>query len=87
MALKRKSVIRVGKLWCVRKNFPVSFLVFLYANSVLQSNPGNSNCQGKLKLLRIMEVSSYRGFEQKDQKHLMKVILCLYMFYCKTLAM
>ena len=27
--------------------------------------------------------SSYQGFEQKDQKHLIKVILFLYMFYCK----
>ena len=46
-------------------------------------NPGNLNCQGKLKLLRVIGVSSYRGFEQKDQKNLIKVVLCLYMFYCK----
>ena len=46
-------------------------------------NPGNSNCQGKLKLLRVIGVSSYRGFEQKDKKHLIKVVLCLYTFYCK----
>ena len=38
----------------------------------IQLNPGNSNCQGKLKLLRIIGVSSYRGFEQKDYKHLIK---------------
>ena len=49
----------------------------------IQLNPGNSKCQGKLKLLRVTGVSIYRGFEQKDQKHLIKVVLCLYMFYCK----
>ena len=38
---------------------------------VLQLNPGNSNCRGKLKLPRVIGRSSYRGFEQKDQKHLM----------------
>ena len=27
----------------------------------IQLNPGNSNCQGKLKLLRVIEVSSYTG--------------------------
>ena len=48
----------------------------------VQLNPGNSKCQGKLKLLRVIGVSSCRGFEQKDQKHLIKVVLCLYMFYC-----
>ena len=36
-------------------------------------NPVNSNCQGKLKLLRVIGVSSYRSFEEKDQKHLIKV--------------
>ena len=41
-------------------------------STVPQLNPGNSNCQGKLKLLRVIEVSSFRGFEQKDQKHLLK---------------
>ena len=40
-----------------------------------QLNPANSNYQGKSKLLRIIDVSSYRGFEQKDQKHLIKVVL------------
>ena len=49
----------------------------------LQLNPGNSNCQGKLKLLRVVGVSSCRSFEQKDQKHLNNVVLCLYLFYCK----
>ena len=49
----------------------------------VQLNPGNSNCQEKWKLLRVIGVSSFRGFEQKDQKHLLKVVLCLYMFYCK----
>ena len=52
-------------------------------NLVIQLNPGNSNCQGKLKLLRVIGVSSYRGFEQKDQRHLIKVVLCLYMAFCK----
>ena len=33
----------------------------------LQFNPGNSNCQGKLKLLRVIGVSSCRGFQQNDQ--------------------
>ena len=49
----------------------------------IQFNPGNTIYQGKLKLLRVIGVSSYRGFEQKDQKHLIKAVLCLYMFYCK----
>ena len=49
----------------------------------IQFNPGNSNYQGKLKLLQVIGVSSYRGFEQNGQKHLIKVVLCLYMFYCK----
>ena len=39
----------------------------------IQLNPDNWNCQGKLKLLRVIGVSSYKGFEQKDQKHLIKV--------------
>ena len=39
----------------------------------LQFNPDNSNYQGKLKLLRVIGVSSYRGFEQNEQKHLIKV--------------
>ena len=52
-------------------------------NVQLQVNPGNSNCQGKLKLLPIIGASSCRGFEQKEQIHLIKVVLCLYMFYCK----
>ena len=34
----------------------------------IQLNPGNSNCQGKLKLLRVIGVLRYRGFAQKDQK-------------------
>ena len=50
---------------------------------IVQLNPGNSNYKGKLKLLRVIGVSSYRGFEQKVQKHLIKVVLCLYIFYCK----
>ena len=40
----------------------------------VQLNPGNSNYQGKLQLLRVIEVSSDRGFEQKNQKHLIKVV-------------
>ena len=56
---------------------------YIYIYIYIQLNPGNSNCQGKMKLLRVIGVSSYRGFEQKDHKHLIKVILYLYMFYCK----
>ena len=55
----------------------------MWQKTEVQLNSGNSNYQGKLKLLRVIGVSSYRGFEQKDQKHLIKVVLCLYMFYCK----
>ena len=53
----------------------------------IQLNPGNSNCQGKLKLLRLIGVSSYRGFEQKENKHLIKVVLCLQCFIVRFLAM
>ena len=49
----------------------------------VQFNPGNLNCQEKLKLLRVIGVSSCKGFQQNDPKHLIKVVLCLYMFYCK----
>ena len=45
----------------------------------IQLNRSNSNCQGKLKLLRVIGVLSF-GSEQKEQKHLIKVVLCLYMF-------
>ena len=55
----------------------------LYIFDWVQLHPGNSNCQGILKLLRVIGVSSYRGFEQKDQKHLIKVVLCLCKFFCK----
>ena len=55
-------------------------IVWLLSLFNIQLNPSNSNCQGKLKLLRVIGISSYRGFEQKDQKHLIKVVLCLYMF-------
>ena len=58
----------------------------MLAIMVIQLNPGNSNCQRKLKLLRVIGVSSYRRFEQKDQKHLIKVVLCLYMFYCEIFS-
>ena len=50
---------------------------------LIELNPGNSNCQGKLKLFRVIGVSSCRGFEQNNQKHLIKVVLCLCMFCCK----
>ena len=46
----------------------------------VQLNPGNSNCQRNLKLLRVIGVSSYRGFEQKDYEHLIKVVLRLYIY-------
>ena len=56
--------------------------IFRYSNDLhVQLNPGNSNYQGKMKLLQVIGVSSCRGFEQKDQKHLIKVVLCLYMFF------
>ena len=54
-----------------------------FTTFAIQLNPGNSNRQGTLILLRVIGVSSYRGFEQKDQKHLIKVVSCLYIFYCK----
>ena len=38
----------------------------------VQLNPGNLNCHGKLKLLRVIGVSNYGGFERKNQKHLIK---------------
>ena len=53
------------------------------SQSIIDVKTSNSNCQGELKLLRVIGASSYRGFEQKDQKHLIKVVLCLYLFYCK----
>ena len=53
----------------------------------IQLNPSNSNCQRKLKSLRVIGFSSYRGFEQKYQKHLIKVVLWLYMFIVRFLAM
>ena len=31
----------------------------------IQLHPDNSNCRGKLKLLRVVVVSSYKGFEEK----------------------
>ena len=54
----------------------------LITSTYIQVNPGNSNCQGKLKLLRVIGVSIYRHFQQKDQKHLIKEVSCIYMFYC-----
>lgn len=33
--------------------------------------------------MEIEITSSHRGFEQEDQKRLIKVVLCLYMFYYK----
>ena len=57
-----------------------SILLYIYIYIYTQLNPGNSKCQGKLKLLRVIGVSSYRGFEQKDHKHLIKVILYLYIY-------
>ena len=56
-----------------------SFLYFKEPRSptCIQLNPGNLNYHGKLKLLRVIR------FEEKDQKHLIKEVLCLYMFNCK----
>ena len=73
-------------MWQRNKSTLTLETLFAFIPSILieiQLNPGNSKCQGILKLLRVTGVSSYRGFEQKDQKHLIKVVLCLYMFYCK----
>ena len=51
---------------------------------VLQLNPGNSNCHGKLELLRVIGVSSCRVFKEKTRNTLLKKLnLCLYMFNCK----
>ena len=47
-------------------------------------HPDDSNFQGKLKLLRVVGVSSYWGFEEKTKKHLIKGILCLHVFWCKV---
>ena len=33
----------------------------------IQLNPGNSNCQGKLKLFRVIGVSSYRVLNKKTR--------------------
>ena len=58
-----------------------------FTTFAIQLNPGNSNCQGTLILLRVIGVSSYRGFEQKDQKHLIKVVSCYTYFTVRFLAM
>ena len=50
-------------------------------------NTGNLNCQGKFNLLRVIGVSSYRVFEQKDQKHLIKVVYAYTCFIVRFLAM
>ena len=48
-------------------------MVFL---NVIELDPDNSNCQEKLKLLRVARVSSYWGFEQKTKKHLIEEVIC-----------
>ena len=45
-------------------------VVALLSERIIKFDPDNSNCQGKLKLLRVIGVSSCRGFQQNDQKHL-----------------
>ena len=45
---------------------------YLFGILKVQLNPGNLNCHGKLKLLRIIGVSNYGGFEGENQKHLIK---------------
>ena len=72
----------------IRKTFFVYFLLNSSRSSGVwfpletQLNPGNlTYFQGKLKLLRVIGVSSC--FEQKYQKHLIKEAFCLYLFYCK----
>ena len=52
---------------------------FCLSRCAIQSNPGYSNYHGKVEI-----ISSYRGFEEKDQKHLIKEVLCFYMFNCKV---
>ena len=84
-----KGVRRVHDMSAVLTSACMKLSIFRYSNDLhVQLNPGNSNCQGKMKLLQVIGVSSYRGFEQKDQKHLIKVVLCLYMFFfARFLAM
>ena len=36
--------------------------------SIVQSNPGNSNLQGKKKMVRVIGSSSYRELRTNDQK-------------------
>ena len=48
--------------------------------------PRYSNRQGKLKLLRVIGVSSYRVFEQKDKKHLIKWFYAYACFIVRFLA-
>ena len=45
-------------------------VVALLSERIIKFDPDNSNCQGKLKLLRVIGVSSCGGFQQNDQKHL-----------------
>ena len=55
----------------------VKYLLYLKMRMGVQFNPGNSNCQGKLKLLRVIGFSSCGGFQQNDQRQLIKVVFML----------
>ena len=62
----------LAELISTKKGESCSELIFMFVSKaqfvfVLQLNPGNSNCQRKLKLLRVIGLSSYRGFEQKTR--------------------
>ena len=62
----------LAELISTKKGESCSELIFMFVNKaqfvfVLQLNPGNSNCQRKLKLLRVIGLSSYKGFEQKTR--------------------
>ena len=52
----------------------------------LQFHPGNLNCQGKLKLLRVIGVSSYRGFEQTTWNTWLKWFYACTCFIVRFLA-
>ena len=73
--IKRDTFLFIAEKACKRVGSPQLEFRFLKIEVHLyyiQLNPGNSNCQGKLKLLRVIGVSSYRGFGQKDYKPLIK---------------
>ena len=61
-----------------------SVIVLQDYSSYLQFNLGNSNCQaGNWNYFELSGFSVIVVFEQKDQQHVIKVVLYLYMLYCK----